>query len=288
MAKDVFEAKQLKNRLRDIWISWIENRSQVPQTFPPSTVPLDIVIPCIEKDLAILPYVVDSAKAYVQHPIGQFYIVSPCSKAIKQFCIDRDCVFLDEADVLPLQKNDIHYTVREKDRSGWLFQQFLKFGVASQVEQPFYLVMDADTVLIRPHSFRYQLKTIFFYASYRHRPYFHTYQKLLNTNKTKPFSFVSHYMLFERDKVRGLCDTLEATSHKSWYDAIMSHIDSNENSFFSEYETYGNYVAAKFPDNRLFLPRDNISVDREKINQLVPLKQQHCDRYRSISFHNRE
>ena len=44
---------------------------------------IDILIPAIEKDLGTLPFVIDSVRKQVRHPIGKFMIVSPSSKKIR-------------------------------------------------------------------------------------------------------------------------------------------------------------------------------------------------------------
>lgn len=89
---------------------------------------IDVLIPAIEKDLATLPFVIDSLRRHVRHPISHIYIVSPSSSRIRELCARKNCIFVDEATVLPFSNQDIHYSSARWNRSGWLYQQLLKMN----------------------------------------------------------------------------------------------------------------------------------------------------------------
>ena len=48
-----------------------------PRSPQRSSLPIDIVIPVIDKDAGTLPLVIDSAREHIAHPIGGVYLVSP-------------------------------------------------------------------------------------------------------------------------------------------------------------------------------------------------------------------
>ncbi len=138
-------------------------------------------------------------------------IVSPSSKKIRQLCAKKGCTFINEQTVLPITKKNINYRSARWDRSGWLFQQLLKLGGSTLGKQAYYLVIDADTVLIRPHAFKTSGgQTIFYYRKWSQPEYFQTYKKLLGKKAASRTSFVTHYMLFERSKVASLKRAIEA------------------------------------------------------------------------------
>lgn len=70
-----------------------------------------------------------------------------------EFCRTKGCTFIDENTVLPITKKDIHYRSRTWERSGWLFQQLLKLNGDKLCTADYFLVIDADTVLITPTVF---------------------------------------------------------------------------------------------------------------------------------------
>ena len=55
--------------------------------------PIDVVIPIISKDLAILPLCLQGVRKNICHPIKAIYIVAPNDPAIKAFCEKEHLVF---------------------------------------------------------------------------------------------------------------------------------------------------------------------------------------------------
>ncbi|UVI28260.1 DUF6492 family protein [Paenibacillus spongiae] len=249
---------------------------------------IDIFIPAIEKDLGTLPYVIDSAKKYIQHPIDRIYVVSPDSVNIKSVCQRKGCTFVNERTLLPITKADIHYSSKNWDRSGWLYQQLLKLSGSKLGTQENYLVMDADTVLIRPHTFLIGRKPVFYCRKWSQEEYFRTYRKLMGKNKTSSSSFVAHYMLFNKAKVEELKKTIAAKHGTHWYNAIIRSIDKTNQFGFSEYETYGNYIHSTQPGQLIKRSAKNkslhINASQLSASQIDKL----AKKYRSLSFHKRK
>src|SRR5574344_2867115 len=65
----------------------------------PSSVKLDILIPAIKKDIAVLPEVLNSLRSNLLHPIGTIFIVAPIG--LEAFCKHHGVIFLNEDTVLP-------------------------------------------------------------------------------------------------------------------------------------------------------------------------------------------
>lgn len=249
---------------------------------------IDILIPAIEKDLGTLPYVIDNVRRFVQHPIGRIYIVSPASNKIKQLCSSKNCIFIDEKTILPITKKDINYQSAHWNRSGWLYQQLLKMNADHYVKASHFLVVDADTLLIKPHSFFVDGKTVFYCRDWSQSEYFNTYQKLLNMKPPRPRSFVTHYMMFEKSKLVALKKKIESLHHIPWYKAIIRSIDMKKQFGFSEYETYANYLYTLNSGSMILKNAKNKSMNMNaadlKEAEMVKLARE----YRSLSFHKRK
>lgn len=248
---------------------------------------IDILIPAIEKDLGTLPYVVDALRKHVRHPIGQVLIVAPRKKRIVELCRVKGCRFVDEDTVLPITKKNIHYSSKTWERSGWLYQQLLKLGSAKFCKSDYYLVVDADTVLIRPHVFRTGGKTVFYCRSWSQPEYFVTYRKLMGKKAAGPSSFVTHYMLFEKAKVAELKREIEARHKMSWYKAIIKSINRQKQFGFSEFETYGNFLYSKAPGRLILRKACNKSLHLAAGQLTAERLKGFAARYRSISLHKR-
>ncbi|MET3211161.1 UNVERIFIED_CONTAM: hypothetical protein ABIC26_004128 [Paenibacillus sp. PvR008] len=249
---------------------------------------IDVLIPAIDKDIATLPLVIDSLRRHVQHRIGTIYIISPQSAGLRRLCARKKCTFVDEKTVLPITKKDIRYGTTRWDRSGWLYQQLLKMNGDKISKASFFLVIDADTVLIRPHVFRKDGKTIFYYRTWSQPEYFRTYHKLMGVKAPSPKSFVTHYMLFEKAQLTRLKQVIEARHGIPWYKAIIRSIDRTKQFGFSEYETYANHLYSTEP-SRMILRK---SLNKALHSQAASLSQKQLDAfaksYRSLSFHQRK
>ncbi|WP_410771441.1 DUF6492 family protein [Fontibacillus sp. BL9] len=249
---------------------------------------IDVLIPAIEKDLGTLPYVIDAVRTKVQHPIGQIIIIAPKRQRMIEFCRSKGCRFVDENTVLPLTKQDISYGSSKWERSGWLFQQLLKLGGDRLCSANYFLVIDADTVLITPHRFRSGGKSIFYCRNWSQPQYFATYKRLMGRKVSSSSSFVTHYMLFEKAKLSRMKREIEARHGMPWYKAIIRSMDRKKQFAFSEYETYGNYVYSTDRSGVLLRKARNKSLHGSPGEIGKPRLAKLARSYRSLSFHKRK
>lgn len=248
---------------------------------------IDVLIPAIEKDLGTLPYTIDSVRKHVKHPIGRIMIVAPQSKRIQALCRRKNCTFINERNVLPITKKDIPYRTKYADRSGWLYQQLLKLAGSNLSKQNYYLVIDADTILIRPHLFLVNGRTVYYCRNWSRPEYFRTYHKLLGKKASAPRSFVTHYMLFEKAKLTHMKRKIEAKHNTRWYQAIIKKTNKRSYAGFSEFETYGNFVHSHYPGQLMIRSAQNKSLPTTPAALSSDQLQKYAKIYRSLSFHKR-
>ncbi len=216
----------------------------------PAEEPIDVVIPIIAKDLKILPLCLEGVRMCVAHPIKQIYIVAPAQDEIVCFCEEHGVQFFDEREIFGFGPNDLNLQVQNADgsksnRSGWLFQQFIKLSGRVGTCQH-YLCIDADHVLIRPHVFLTQDNKTVFYMSYEeHQPYYDNIHRLLPDLALDKLSYVDHKMLFDKQQVERLHQALTQGTGLSWTDVVLKSYDRSSFAGFSEFELYGNFVVDK-------------------------------------------
>ena len=229
-------------KLRYRCLSW----SRHPE-LKPSDEPIDVVIPIIAKDLKILPLCLEGVRNCVRHTIKQIYIVAPAQKEITDFCAANNLEFVNENDVFGYAPKDLKIILSNgSDRSGWLFQQFVKLSGAIGTCR-YYLCIDADHVLIHPHVFLTDKQETVFYLSYEdHQPYYDIIRRIMPDLEIANLSYVDHKMLFDKEQLHELHETLSRNhGGKPWQQVITDNLDYNEQSGFSEFETYGNFVQRK-------------------------------------------
>jgi uncharacterized protein DUF6492 len=253
---------------------------------PRSDVPIDVVITAVERDLPILSLVVEGARRNVAHPIRRVYVVAPATSRMMSACRAEGCELLDEDTVLPIRAKDIAYTVAGIDRAGWLFAQLLKLSATDITTADHCLIVDADTVFIRPQVFRDGSRTILNWSDEYHRPYYLAYARLLGARPSRRVSFVSHHMLFERRKIAALRREIEARHGRAWHEAILAAVDYANVSGFAEYELYGHFVHDRFRRDVTLTYWYNKAVSRRDLAPLDELERAYARAYKSLSFHH--
>lgn len=249
---------------------------------------LDVLIPAVPKDLATLPLVIDSVRSQVRHPIGNIHVVAPNDSGIKAMCKKKGAIFVDERTVLPFSANRFRYRAGGLELSGWLIQQMIKLNGDTLCKTGHFLVIDADTVLIRPHDFIRGGKTVFYCRLWSRPDYFRTLRRLLGRKRASSQSFVAHYMVFNRRKLVRLKREIETRHGMRWFDAIWHCMDKTKPYAFSEYETYGNFLYATQPGSIVRLPARNKSMHIPVRRLSDKAIRQYARSYRSLSFHQRK
>lgn len=139
--------------------------------------------------------------------------------------------------------------------TGWYYQQFLKMEYAKKTSDPEYMVWDGDTIPCGPFSMYAEDNVTPFLDVKQefHSEYFDTINTLFpGTVKIIGPSFISEHMLIKTDIMKELIETIEAGDYlagTSYWEKILRSIPVGkiQNSSFSEFETYGTYVAYRHP-----------------------------------------
>lgn len=141
-------------------------------------------------------------------------------------------------------------------RAGWYFQQFLKMSVCGLPEiAGHYLLWDADTVMLRPVTFFDGDGAVLINPSSEYyAPYFEIITRLWGKGRNVGFSFISEHLMVRSGYMKELISDIESRTpgKRPWPWTVMDLVDDKElaRSGFSEYETYGNFVALNHPDSQ--------------------------------------
>lgn len=248
----------------------------------PSDEPIDVIIPILQKDFKILPLSLKGIRKCVVNRVKNIYIVSPKDELIMNFCEQEKLIFVDENSLFDFSPCEMHLTVEngKRDRSGWLFQQFIKLsGKIGTCDN--YLCIDADHILLRPHVFLSQGNIPIFYKSQEyHKPYTDIITRLIGLRKFSLLSYVAHKMLFNKKNLADLRQCIEQDSNgESWTQIIIDKYDKTEGSAFSEFQLYGHYVKDKI--ERPWLHK---GLPYTRIDTYENLSLQYSKHYASITF----
>ena len=248
-----------------------------------ATEEIDVIIPVIKKDLPVLPLCLQGVRACVQHPIKNIYIVAPPQKEILSFCETNGFVYLNEQDVTGITPEELNMQItcdgKIIDRTGWLMQQLINLSGAIGTCRN-YLCIDADHVLLQPHTFISQNGKSVFYMSHEiHQPYYDIRTKLTGIVKRGKLSYVAHKMIINREQLASLHRCIHDRTNENWLKAIIAAYDRTQISGFSEYETYGNFVKDKIK-----LPWKQRTSYYKDLADYDSLVKRFGKRYKSVTF----
>ncbi|MBQ6588683.1 MAG: glycosyltransferase family 2 protein [Butyrivibrio sp.] len=171
---------------------------------------------------------------------------------------------VDENSILPF--GEVHACMKEKMKNilagrdlprgvtGWYYQQFLKMQYSLTCQDEYYMVWDGDTIPCKKISM-FQEESGKPYLDMKHEyhaEYFETMGRILpGFGKVIERSFISEHMLFRTDIMRALIADIENNDNipgQKFWEKIINAIpeDKIQDSAFSEFETYGTYVALKY------------------------------------------
>lgn len=251
--------------------------------YPSSNVSIDIILPTTAKDLEVLPYCIEGILENVKHPIANIKIVAPNSPEIVELCKKNNYKYIDENSVLPIKKSDINYVVNGKDRSGWIFQQLLKYSHHLSDEEH-YLTVDTDTVLIRPQTYIRGDKTLVLKGDDYFPPYNRMIKKLFGYGPLIPKSLVCHQNFFSKTELLKLKQAVEERTGKVWYQAILDNLDNNNHTTFAENLTYAYWMCHTHRDKVVTEYYFNKGVKRSELGNFESVKSLYRESFKSISF----
>lgn len=217
--------------------------------------PIDVVIPCIEKDVETLDLCIAGVRANVKN-VRRVIVVSP-----ERYTDQAE--WYDEKEY-PFSKFDLGYYILHKNREnserflakclkvGWIYQQFLKLyaplvipNISTNV-----LIVDADLIFYRPVEFLGKSNAgLYNPATEYNEIYFKHMARLIPglTRYSPIFSGIAHHMLFQRCVIEDLFSTIEAYHKVPTWQALCQCIDPDEiqDNCMSEYEIYFNFVFSR-------------------------------------------
>ncbi len=139
--------------------------------------------------------------------------------------------------------------------TGWYYQQFLKMQYSLICDDEYYMVWDGDTIPCKVvNMFNENSGQPYFDMKHEyHAEYFETLSIILpGFRKMIERSFISEHMLIKTSVMRELISEIEGNDKipgTKFWEKILNAIPEEkiQESAFSEFETYGTYVAIKHP-----------------------------------------
>lgn len=251
---------------------------------------IPVVLVVAGKKIDYVPEVIQSLDKYCGFKI--FYVICPekdlqrvssCAVGLNvQLRIINEELIIPELSIEKV-KNQIKLKLQNTpvdQLSGWYLQQFLKMSFSLYASQyKYYLIWDADTILLRPITFFEDGKILITQGNEYHLEYFETIRNLFNDINIQTVSHISQHLMVQTSDMIRLINELRV-GECDWWINILKSLNGKSRNQFSEYETYANYVIAKNNESYKSIKRNwfrygnsyfkgNIpNIDIEKVSDL--------------------
>jgi hypothetical protein len=250
--------------------------------------PIDVVIPCHEKDLTTLNLVIDGIRKNGKN-IRNIIVISAKKLTDNAQWFDENRFPFSKADISKIVFNDDKSDKAYK-RIGWIYQQLLKLYSLFVIPNisTNALMLDADTIFFNPVEFMDQYGNPLFNVSPAYHPsYFSHAFKLISPfpiTRIHPWhSGITNHMLFQLDIMKDLFDSIYATHKIEPWKAILQCIDKPvDESCLSEYEIYFNFVFSRTNQAKIRL----LKWDDEAVFGKESLDYYKNKGYHYVTFHD--
>jgi len=234
----------------------IESRGGLPQ--------IDILVPCDPRDFELLRPVIDSALENVLNPVFSVHVVVPDRELEGARSLDIEGNLLGEEALLPESLKSAVTGAQHTNRRGWLMQQVVKFFFTWQSQARGVLVLDADTVLLRPRAFLSDSGKQLLSFSHEYVPRYedHAGRVWGPRARHKGFSYVTHHQLMQPWIVREMFPRVS-----DMVDWVCSSANVGK-SDVSEYHSYGRWLSDQHPELVALARWENKSTPRSLLTPL--------------------
>jgi hypothetical protein len=169
-----------------------------------------------------------------------------------------------------------------------VIQQIIKLNADKFVEKDHYLVVDADTILLRPLIFERKksyLINVHWDCSACRKKYV---AKILHNKKAYRYDFLAHNMLFSKKILQDLKQHITDIHQDSWDKVLLKLFNEDKYmcKYFSEYELYATYLTEFSNEKYRFVSNANITVHRNLLKNLDSIIPAYAGDYKSLSMHH--
>lgn len=219
---------------------------------------------------------IESIRRFSLNPIRTMFLVG--NEPIRPHWLPSIVSYIYEGD-LPVTQVAMEL-LEDVPFKGWILQQLLKYSGFRYSDR--FVTVDCDTVLLKPHLFFTESGTVLRLA-YEYSPHYRLFEKELNINGGRLFSFTCHMMPYKSDLIKRLLSKIEAVTGQNWATYVCNYAKQNGMTI-NEQDLYARYILES--DEKIsFRPWLNKTVEISEIRNIDSLRVSFNSR-NSVSFHN--
>jgi len=254
---------------------------------------IDVLIVAAEKDFHKLQLVISHAQENlnVKSPNAMYIVVPHLAMGHKVLSV------LSKYDYIKIVCEDsiVQKTVQDQIRSyynsryGWVLQQLLKIEFVKRSNAKGVLVLDADTILLKPRNWLDSASQQVLTPTWEyHLPYYEFLWDIGLTKRNIDFSFVPHHMLIQPKKLEQCLSYFGLSNLTQLLDLILKKEYVDQASPFSiDYEMYAQFMISFHPSEIILEKWANLQINQKVSQESISCYvAKYRDDYASISFHS--
>jgi hypothetical protein len=248
----------------------IKNSENIPD--------IDLWLVCHSKDYQVARLTLESALRFSVNKIRNIYFISNCDSP--PTWLPKEVRYIDENTVKYV--SEVKDILKGKPWGGWVLQQILKYSGTMWSDR--FVAIDCDTLLLRPHIFFENNKTLL-RLSYEHSPHYRDFQKILNV-KGGIMSYTCHMMPFKADILNKLLNNISKIDNTPWQ-LFIANYSKSKGMIFAEWDLYARFLIQNQYKYK-YHPWLNRSIECEILESttLKDLIDKYGGTRNSISIHN--
>lgn len=226
--------------------------------------PIELTVATAKKDFRSAKLAIESCLKYSMNPISRVLIIVEDGTLIEAETLFAGFEVFEEGKFVPenlLRAINLH---SPSGRQGWVLQQVIGLWASISSQATGNLVLDSDTIFIRPIAFLDGRGRQLLQFSHEYVPAYEHHARSIWGRRSRHFglSYVTHYQLMQPDIVRKM---FPSSGHlTNW----ISKLDKSLRSPIADYHSYGRFLTSFFPSRFVLGRWGNKSRPWSVLNQL--------------------
>ena len=152
-----------------------------------------------------------------------------------------------QEDIFPFKMSDLQ---KFGNRAGWYLQQLLKIYAPLVLNLDKFVVIDSDTIILKPIHFFEGDRVCFNIGTEHHVPYFEHIKRVLPLEKQINRSGICHLMPMKKSIIEDLISKVESIHNKPFWQVMIDNVEPAYYPYsgMSEYELLFNFSLKHHPN----------------------------------------
>ena len=272
------------------------NRCKITNNLSEFDLPkIELLMVSKKEDFSVLRESLEAALKMSYNPVTKISIILPdievenCKEYFKESKLFQEINFIPEKTIVSSEVIDL-INENRPDKFGWILQQVLVASYIINSKSEFILVVDADTVILRPKVWvdKYS-RQLLMPTQELHEPYYKFLRASSDIYINPKISFISHHLLVQTKIFCEIFEMFNGSILFALQKAFKFSASMEQSPFDLKYEIYSQYLLLKYPEQIELTKWGNLSLPRTDLSGFTSsneLKNSLTQHYNSVSFHS--